>query len=44
MAMIQEGGAHRVLDSARGQDPYANDELDDKYRLFAIETGSDGAT
>merc|ERR1719291_1095723 len=26
-----------------GQDPYANDELDDKYRLFAIETGSDGS-
>ena len=44
MAMIREGEEPiEFWTVLGGQDPYANDELDDKYRLFAIETGSDGA-
>ena len=44
MAMVREGEEPiEFWTVLGGQDPYANDELDDKYRLFAIETGSDGA-
>ena len=44
MAMVREGEEPiEFWTVLGGQDPYANDELDDKYRLVAIETGSDGA-
>ena len=43
MAMVREGEEPiEFWTVLGGQDPYANDELDDKYRLFAIETGSNG--